>query len=789
MSGPRARARPSEWLTLCAGVAAFVGLLGFVYGADALYRLTRAPVVGVAVPTAVSLLLTSVGLLLLRPTVGIMRVATSRGAGSVMLRRLVVPSVLVPAVLGFALVQLSAFLGLADLPLLFAILASTMAVVGPLVLLRTAVSLNRTHEALESSLQRIHELVEQAPEGVFLSDLDGRYTDVNDAGCRMLGYSREELIGKTILDLIPATDAERLWHSKERMLEGGVHVDEWTLRRKDGAHLPVEVSAKILADGRWQALVRDISERKRAEASIQKSRERLQLVLRGADLATWDWNVETGEVILNTRWAEMRGLRPEDVRPHVDSWISGVHPEDMPHVQKALSDHFEGRVPEYETEHRVLTASGEWIWILDRGRVFERDEHGAPLRMAGTELDITERKRLEAELRLSEAKASGIVSISADAIISIDEAQRITAFNDGAEKIFGYRKVEVLGASLDVLLPERYREGHRRHVERFEGGQNFARRMGESSSAISGRRKNGEEFPADAAISKLEVGGKTILTVALRDVTEQKRIENEQRRLAEENARLYEAAAQAVRARDEVLGVVAHDLRNPLGTILMQTDLLRRPGPDPERRSQKPAEVIGRAATRMNRLIEDLIDVTRAEAGRLPIDRSRMPARRIIADSVEAQKALAASASLELLLEAPRELPEVFADRDRLLQIFENLIGNAIKFTRPGGRITVGATPRQDEVLFSVADTGSGLSAEELPHVFDRFWQRKAGRNGAGLGLPIAKSIVEAHGGRIGVESSPGRGSTFWFTIPAARAAEGTPARQDPRRTTRDGAG
>jgi PAS domain S-box-containing protein len=705
--------------------------------------------------------------------VGIMSVATSRGAGGVMLRRLLVPSVLAPTLLGFALMQLSAFLGAADLPLLFAILASAMAVVGPLMLLLTAVSLNRTHEALESSLQRIHELVEQAPEGVFLSDLGGRYTDVNDAGCRMLGYSREELIGKTILDLIPAADAERLRHSKERMLEGSADVGEWTLRRKDGAHLPVEMSAKILADGRWQAFVHDISERKRAEALIRESRERLQLVLRGADLATWDWTIKTGEVILTPRWAEMRGLRPEDVRPHVDSWISGIHPEDMPYVQKALSEHFEGHVPEYETEHRVRTASGGWIWILDRGRVFERDEHGAPVRMAGTELDISERKRLEVELRLSEAKASGIVSISADAIISTDEAQRITAFNDGAEKIFGYRKAEVLGAPLDVLLPERYRERHRRHVERFGESPKVARRMGESSSAIWGRRKNGDEFPADAAISKLEVGGNAILTVTLRDVTEQKRIEQEQRRLAEENARLYEAATQAVRDRDEVLGIVAHDLRNPLGTILIQASLLRRTGSDPERRSQKPWEVIERAATRMSRLIRDLLDITSAEAGRLPVDRSRLPAGQIIADSVEAQRSLAARASLELLLEAPRDLPDVFGDPDRLLQIFENLIGNAIKFTKPGGRITVKAAPGQGEVLFSVADTGSGLSAEDLPHVFDRFWQRKAGHKGAGLGLPIAKSIVEAHGGRIGVDSSPGCGSTFWFTIPVARPAQG----------------
>jgi signal transduction histidine kinase len=243
--------------------------------------------------------------------------------------------------------------------------------------------------------------------------------------------------------------------------------------------------------------------------------------------------------------------------------------------------------------------------------------------------------------------------------------------------------------------------------------------------------------------------------------------------LALDNAHLYEVAQEAIRARDHVLGVVAHDLRNPLGNVLMQASLLRRPGAEPNARSLKAAESIERAATRMNRLIKDLLDVTRMEAGHLAIERARVVTREVVSESVEAQKALAASAALALSLDVRQELPEVWADRDRLLQVFENLIGNAVKFTEPGGRISVGAASRGREVLFWVNDTGSGMSAEDLPHLFDRFWQAgKAERRGSGLGLPIAKAIVEAHGGRIWVESAPGKGSTFLFTIPTAARAE-----------------
>jgi signal transduction histidine kinase len=147
-------------------------------------------------------------------------------------------------------------------------------------------------------------------------------------------------------------------------------------------------------------------------------------------------------------------------------------------------------------------------------------------------------------------------------------------------------------------------------------------------------------------------------------------------------------------------------------------------------------------------------------------------ADQLVSDAVDAQKSLASAASLPLHLEVEPDLPELRGDRERLLQVFENLIGYAVKFTEPGGRIIVGAMRRDAEVLFRVSNTGEGIEAENLSHLFDRFWQkRNDGRRGAGLGLPIVKGIVEAHGGRIWVESAPGRGSTFFFTIPVASDA------------------
>jgi signal transduction histidine kinase len=175
----------------------------------------------------------------------------------------------------------------------------------------------------------------------------------------------------------------------------------------------------------------------------------------------------------------------------------------------------------------------------------------------------------------------------------------------------------------------------------------------------------------------------------------------------------------------------------------------------------------------MDRLIQDLLDVTSMEAGRLSIEPVRLRPVQVISDTLDAHGPAVTAASLELQNEVSTDLSLIWADRDRLLQVFENLIGNALKFTTPGGRIAVGAAPRGAETLFWVADTGSGIASEDIAQIFDRFWQsRKAGRHGAGLGLSIVKGIVEAHRGRIWVESAVGRGSTFFFTIPSALPEE-----------------
>ena len=243
--------------------------------------------------------------------------------------------------------------------------------------------------------------------------------------------------------------------------------------------------------------------------------------------------------------------------------------------------------------------------------------------------------------------------------------------------------------------------------------------------------------------------------------------------LGTDNARLYQQAQQASRARDDTLAAISHDLRNGLNTVLTAASLLLRSlPPDTEgRRDRKHVEAIRRAAERMNRLIGDLLDVASIDAGRLFVEPQREPVRALVDGAIAACRNQAVEKSLRIEEQLPTQDFEAVCDRDRVLQVLGNLIGNAIKFTPDGGTVRVSAEPLGDEVLFTVRDTGVGVSARQLPHVFDRFWQATPkARLGSGLGLTIAKGVVEALGGRIWAESRPGEGTSFFFTLPLAPA-------------------
>jgi PAS domain S-box-containing protein len=525
----------------------------------------------------------------------------------------------------------------------------------------------------------------------------------------------------------------------------------------------------------------------------------------------------------------------------------------------------------------------------------------------------------------SEAVFEKILQVAADAIVTVDEAQLIVHFNHGAEQMFGYEKAEVLGRSLDLLLPTRFRASHSGYVTTFGESAETARLMGHRRE-VFGLRKDGTEFPAEASILKLDsTDGRRLYTALVRDVTDRKRMDQQQRFLSEvsaalgksleyretldsvvrlpvptladicvldvldetgglvryafgppnlraistlrdrfvptldapaaqidalqsgrtqvvldvtdawldahcegreeaglmrelrvrsllvvalvargqaigaltlmavdaprrydtndvlltenfagraalaiDNARLYRDAQRATRARDNVLGVVSHDLRNPLSAVAMCSRVLIDTPPAGDEARRQLAVTIYDSATWMSRMIQDLLDVSAIEAGALSVVGSDRELAPILNGAMELFERAAAERGIALTASIAAPGARVHADADRVAQALANLIGNALKFTPSGGRVVVSAIARDAEVEVSVDDTGRGIDEQDLPHVFDRFWHSRGSGAGAGLGLAIAKGIIEAHGGRIAVASTAGVGTKFSFTLPRA---------------------
>lgn len=396
----------------------------------------------------------------------------------------------------------------------------------------------------------------------------------------------------------------------------------------------------------------------------------------------------------------------------------------------------------------------------------------AALALERARLHEAERRRT-AELRASEARFAAIVASAMDAIITIDADQRIVLFNGAAEQMFRCSAVEALGSPIDRFIPERFRAAHAGHVRRFGETGATNRRMG-ALGTIWGLRADGEEFPIEATISKVDAHGQRLYSVILRDVTERVR---QQRELED-----------AARSKDAFLAMLGHELRNPLAAIHGALQIHAAAAESPELTARARA-IIDRQVAQMNRLLDDLLDISRIGRGKLRLQKSPLDLVELLTGIIEDERARAEQRGLELRSQMPERPIWVEGDRARLVQVIDNLVTNALKFTEPPGRVDVVLEAREARATIRVRDTGVGIDPAHLPHIFEPFRQldrsldRAAG--GLGLGLAVVHGLVEMHGGTVTARSEgPGRGSEFSVTLPLRRP----PASAGARRSRASGA-
>jgi PAS domain S-box-containing protein len=473
----------------------------------------------------------------------------------------------------------------------------------------------------------------------------------------------------------------------------------------------------------------------------------------------YDYDLTTGRVEHFGGMGDVLGHKLDDVPPEPEWWVERIHPDDLSRVMQVANQTLGGRADAYLYEYRIRHRQGHYIHILDRGRIV-RDDRGAAARVLGGVLDVSDRKRADAALHASEERFRLAAEVLAGFLYDWDAIADHLRWFGRTEDVLGFRAEE---------LPQEGAEWRKRiHPVDVAAAAQTGDHILETGLpywTLEYRIQHRDGHYIDIlnrGYVVRDAGGRVTRVVGgMIDVTERRRFERERQAL------LAKAEA-AVRARDKVLAVVSHDLGNAFSAIAFSATALLQ-SPDPSTASvHRILGAIQRSAESTHRLIRDLSDLASIDAGRLAIEPSEEDPARIVEQSVEMFAAAARTFGVTLEARNAPALPVVLADAERLLQAIANLVGNALKFTNSGGRITLHAEPDPAGVRFVVEDTGIGIAEEDLPHVFEAYWgrRRNTSEGGKGLGLAIVRGIVNAHGGEVGVESTPGKGSRFSFTIP-----------------------
>lgn len=362
-------------------------------------------------------------------------------------------------------------------------------------------------------------------------DLDSGDVTWSDEQYRIFGYApgAVHITYDTFLTALHPDDHDRVLRSVNEALLGRKPFDvEYRIVRPTGEVRIIHGRAEVHQDAaghpiKMDGTVLDITERKQAEDALRASEERWHLAVQGSHDGIWDWNIRTGDMFFSARWKAMRGYADHEIADSLDEWRSRIHPDDMDRVLGAVDAHLANQRPDFCEEYRVQCKDGSYMWILDRG-IALWDSEGQPVRMAGSETDITERKRAEDALRESEARTRSIIETALDAVISVDRDGLVTVWNSQAERTFGYSAQEAMGRKLsDLIIPVRSRDAHDAGMERVLQAMDGApvnRRI-----ELHALHRDGHEFPVEFAMTLTQVAGRPVLTAFIRDITEQKQAE------------------------------------------------------------------------------------------------------------------------------------------------------------------------------------------------------------------------------------------------------------------------